>query len=230
MSPRVTAGLDTVAVRMPDHPVALPLIAAAACPVAAPSANRSGRPSPTLAAHVREDLDGRIGGIVDGGPTGVGVESTVVQAGDDGTVTILRPGGITAEQLSAVAARVATDPALRRRVRWRQHQPGAALAGHEVHALRTRRALCVEGPPAAVAAWTRAALAEAAQRGERTAVLAFAEHAEQYRADAVFSLGDASELQKLRAGCTPRCAAAMSRVPHISWRKPAHAKGWEQPS
>lgn len=112
VSPRVTAGLDTVAVRMPDHPVALQLIAAAACPVAAPSANRSGRPSPTLAAHVREDLDGRIGGIVDGGPTGVGVESTVVQVGDDGTVTILRPGGITAEQLSAVAARVATDPAL----------------------------------------------------------------------------------------------------------------------
>ncbi|MEK4664838.1 L-threonylcarbamoyladenylate synthase, partial [Priestia sp. FSL H7-0729] len=112
VSPRVTAGLDTVAVRMPDHPVALQLIAAAACPVAAPSANRSGRPSPTLASHVREDLDGRIGGIVDGGPTGVGVESTVVQVGDDGTVTILRPGGITAEQLSAVAARVATDPAL----------------------------------------------------------------------------------------------------------------------
>jgi len=112
VSPRVTAGLDTVAVRMPDHPVALQLLGAAACPVAAPSANRSGRPSPTLASHVSEDLAGRIGGIVDGGPTGVGVESTVVQVGDDGTVTILRPGGITAEQLSAVAARVATDPAI----------------------------------------------------------------------------------------------------------------------
>ncbi|MDF2661776.1 MAG: threonylcarbamoyl-AMP synthase, partial [Paenibacillus sp.] len=71
VSPRVTAGLSTVAVRMPAHPVALELIRAAGCPVAAPSANRSGRPSPTLASHVRDDLDGRIGGIVDGGPAGV---------------------------------------------------------------------------------------------------------------------------------------------------------------
>ncbi|WP_308722725.1 L-threonylcarbamoyladenylate synthase [Paenibacillus polysaccharolyticus] len=198
VSPRVTAGLDTVAVRMPDHPVALPLIAAAACPVAAPSANRSGRPSPTLAAHVREDLDGRIGGIVDGGPTGVGVESTVVQAGDDGTVTILRPGGITAEQLSAVAARVATDPALLAEGSGGDsNSPAPRSPGMKYTHYAPAGALCVvEGPPVAVAAWTRAALAEAAQRGERTAVLAFAEHAEQYRADAVFSLGNASELQE----------------------------------
>ncbi|MEC0238183.1 L-threonylcarbamoyladenylate synthase, partial [Paenibacillus kribbensis] len=106
LSPRVTAGLDTVGVRMPDHPIALRLIAEAGCPLAAPSANRSGRPSPTLAQHVQEDLGGRIGGILDGGPTGVGLESTVVQAGDDGTVTILRPGGVTAEQLAAVARAV----------------------------------------------------------------------------------------------------------------------------
>lgn len=197
VSPRVTAGLDTVAVRMPDHPVALQLIAAAACPVAAPSANRSGRPSPTLAAHVREDLAGRIGGIVDGGPTGVGVESTVVQVGDDGTVTILRPGGITAEQLSAVAARVATDPALLAEGSAGEASPAPRSPGMKYTHYAPEGALCVvEGPPAAVAAWVSAALAEAAQRGERTAVLAFAEHAEQYRADAVFSLGDASELEE----------------------------------
>lgn len=112
LSSRVTAGLDTVGVRMPDHPIALRLIAEAGCPLAAPSANRSGRPSPTLAQHVREDLEGRIGGILDGGPTGVGLESTVVQAADDGTVTILRPGGVTAEQLAAVARAVVLDPAL----------------------------------------------------------------------------------------------------------------------
>lgn len=70
LSPRVTAGLDTVAIRMPDHPIALRLIARANCPVAAPSANRSGRPSPTLASHVLEDLEGHIAGIVDGGATG----------------------------------------------------------------------------------------------------------------------------------------------------------------
>jgi len=79
VSPRVTAGLDTVAVRMPANEAALRLIAAAGCPVAAPSANRSGRPSPTRAAHVADDLDGLIDGLVDGGPTGVGLESTVVE-------------------------------------------------------------------------------------------------------------------------------------------------------
>ncbi|WP_127581047.1 L-threonylcarbamoyladenylate synthase [Paenibacillus koleovorans] len=100
VSPRVTAGLDTVAVRMPAHPVALALIRAAGCPVAAPSANRSGRPSPTLAAHVREDLDGRIAGLVDAGPTGVGLESTVAEVIGD-SVHVLRPGGVTAAEMQA---------------------------------------------------------------------------------------------------------------------------------
>lgn len=103
LSPLVTAGLDTVGVRMPDHPLALALLSAAHCPVAAPSANRSGRPSPTQAAHVMEDLAGYIGGVLDGGAAGVGLESTVVQVQPDGTVAVLRPGGITAEQLAAVA-------------------------------------------------------------------------------------------------------------------------------
>lgn len=113
LSPCVTAGLDTVGVRMPDHPVALALISAAGCPVAAPSANRSGRPSPTLASHVMEDLAGYIGGVLDGGAAGVGLESTVVQVQSDGTVAVLRPGGITSEQLAAVVGEeaVAAEPA-----------------------------------------------------------------------------------------------------------------------
>ncbi|AIQ44065.1 translation factor [Paenibacillus sp. FSL R5-0912] len=111
LSPLVTAGLDTVGVRMPGHPVALALLRAAECPVAAPSANRSGRPSPTLAAHVMEDLAGYIGGVLDGGAAGVGLESTVVQVQPDGTVAVLRPGGITAEQLAAVAGAGAVAPA-----------------------------------------------------------------------------------------------------------------------
>ncbi|MGN7456756.1 L-threonylcarbamoyladenylate synthase [Paenibacillus pasadenensis] len=106
VSPRVTAGLDTVAVRMPDHEVALRLIRAAGCPVAAPSANRSGRPSPTAAQHVQEDLGGRIAGIVDGGPTGVGLESTVVECAGPDSVRILRPGGVTPEQLRAAGFKV----------------------------------------------------------------------------------------------------------------------------
>ena len=102
LSPNVTAGLDTVAVRMPDHPVALELIRASGCPLAAPSANRSGRPSPTLASHVWEDLNGRIDGIVDGGPAGVGVESTVVRTNALGGATVLRPGGVSVDELIQV--------------------------------------------------------------------------------------------------------------------------------
>ncbi|MFX4262671.1 L-threonylcarbamoyladenylate synthase [Pelotomaculum propionicicum] len=104
----VTAGLTTVAVRMPDHPVALALIKAAGVPVAAPSANLSGKPSPTRAEHVVQDLDGRIDAILDGGPAGVGVESTVLDLTSQVPI-ILRPGGITPEELRACLGRVEVD-------------------------------------------------------------------------------------------------------------------------
>lgn len=97
----VTAGLDTVAIRMPDHAVALALIEEAGCPLAGPSANVSGRPSPTAAEHVLEDLEGRIEMILDAGPTGVGVESTVLDLTRRPPV-VLRPGGVTAETLAEV--------------------------------------------------------------------------------------------------------------------------------
>ncbi len=97
----VTAGLDTVAVRIPSHPVARALLAAADLPVAAPSANLFSRPSPTRAAHVLEDLDGRIDIVLDGGTTDVGVESTVLDLAH-GTPTVLRPGAVTLDQLRTV--------------------------------------------------------------------------------------------------------------------------------
>jgi L-threonylcarbamoyladenylate synthase len=97
---------------MPDHPVALALLQEAGLPVAAPSANRSGRPSPTEAKHVYEDLEGKIDMILDGGPTGVGVESTVVDISTEVPV-LLRPGGITLEQLTEAVGRVEVDPGLR---------------------------------------------------------------------------------------------------------------------
>ncbi|MEO6807181.1 MAG: L-threonylcarbamoyladenylate synthase [Edaphobacter sp.] len=99
----VTAGRPLVGVRMPDHPVALRLIQAAGVPVAAPSANRFGRISPTTAAHVLEDLDGRIDAVLDGGPTAVGVESTVLDVGE---MLIYRPGAVTAEMIASVAGEV----------------------------------------------------------------------------------------------------------------------------
>jgi L-threonylcarbamoyladenylate synthase len=99
----VTAGRALVGVRMPDHAVALELIRTAGVPVAAPSANRFGRISPTTAAHVLEDLDGRIDAVLDGGATRVGVESTVL---DVGAMMIYRPGAVTAEMISGVVGEV----------------------------------------------------------------------------------------------------------------------------
>lgn len=100
--PSITrAGLSTVAVRMPSHPVALALIERARCPVAAPSANRSGRPSPTTAQAVVDDLDGAVDVVIDAGPTDIGVESTVVDATGP-VLVLLRPGGLPVEEVIAV--------------------------------------------------------------------------------------------------------------------------------
>ncbi|AWP30683.1 L-threonylcarbamoyladenylate synthase [Paenibacillus glucanolyticus] len=190
VSPRVTAGLDTVAVRMPDHSVALALISAAGRPLAAPSANRSGRPSPTLASHVLADLAGYIDGVLDGGPAGVGVESTVVQVGEDGAVTVLRPGGVTAEQLAAVAASVRLDPALQRAA-GEAEGPAPRSPGMKYTHYAPKGAMCVvQGPRAdAVSARIAAELEAAARRGEVTGVLSFDEHIGHYRADVAVSLG-----------------------------------------
>lgn len=107
----VTAGLSTVAVRFPAHPVAQALIRQSGCVLAAPSANRSGSPSPTSAAHVLADLDGKIAAVVDGGISDVGLESTVI-AIDGDRVRVLRPGGVTPAMLETVVGTVAIDPAV----------------------------------------------------------------------------------------------------------------------
>lgn len=103
---RVTAGLDTVAIRVPNHSVALELLRQAGRPVAAPSANLSGRPSPTRAEHVIEDLSGRVEAILDGGPTGIGLESTVLDLTAP-VPTILRPGGVSRGDLALLLGEVA---------------------------------------------------------------------------------------------------------------------------
>ena len=104
--------METVAVRMPDHPVALRLIRESGCLVAAPSANISGRPSPTEAAHVARDMDGRIPMILDGGAVGIGIESTIIDLTEE-TPMILRPGYITQEMLTdALGEEVRIDPGI----------------------------------------------------------------------------------------------------------------------
>lgn len=104
----ITAGLDTVAIRMPRHPIALGLIKSSNTPIAAPSANLSGAPSPTIAKHVIDDQNGRIDMIIDGGSTGVGLESTVLDLTGD-IPMILRPGGITMEDLKEIIPDVEQD-------------------------------------------------------------------------------------------------------------------------
>lgn len=106
-----TGGLDTVAVRMPSHPAALELIRQSGVYVAAPSANTSGRPSPTRAEHVAEDMTGKIEYIVDGGAVGIGIESTIVDVSSE-VPTILRPGFITKKMLEDIIGEVQIDPAL----------------------------------------------------------------------------------------------------------------------
>ncbi len=106
-----SGGLSTVAVRLPSHPVANRLIRACGCPLAAPSGNLSGRPSPTTAQHMFHDMKGRIDAILDGGPSGVGVESTVLTLAEE-TPRLLRPGGITLEMLQEVIGQVTVDPAV----------------------------------------------------------------------------------------------------------------------
>jgi L-threonylcarbamoyladenylate synthase len=189
VSPRVTAGLDTVAVRVPANEVARELIARAGVPVAAPSANRSGRPSPTRAEHVREDLNGRINGIVDGGNADVGLESTVVLVDEGGAVRVLRPGGVSAEELIAAGFIVASaggpgDDATEDTPR----SPGVKYT----HYAPKGRLCVVEGAADAVRAYIQARLDEDAAAKQRTAVLAFAPAggAPAYRANKLIALAE----------------------------------------
>ncbi len=111
----VSAGLDTVAIRFPSHPVAQAVIRAADTPLAAPSANLSGSPSPTTARHVLNDMDGRIDAVLDGGASAVGVESTVITLATE-VPCVLRPGGITVEELREVLGEVEVDDAVLHRL------------------------------------------------------------------------------------------------------------------
>ena len=121
-----TAGLPSVAVRCPRHPVALALLQACQVPVAAPSANRSGRPSPTTAAHVYEDMQGRIPMILDGGECQVGVESTVVDL-THGAPCVLRPGAVTPDMIAAVAGECAVAPSVMRPLKEGEAAPSPGM-------------------------------------------------------------------------------------------------------
>ena len=175
-----TGGLDTVGMRCPDHAVTRAIIAAAGVPVAAPSANTSGRPSCTTAAHVREDMDGRIDGVVDGGPCRVGVESTII----DLTCTpprLLRPGGLPLEELRAVLGEVAVDKAVTQQMAAgeKPRAPGMKYRHYAPKAPVT----VVTGSPRASARRLLAAL------GARDGVICFDEFAPLFAGHIVHRLG-----------------------------------------
>lgn len=190
----VTAGLDSVGVRMPDHPVALALIAAAGLPIAAPSANRSGRPSPTTAAHVLADLEGRVAGVVDGGATGVGVESTVIDVTVEPPV-ILRPGGVTREQLEEVIGPVEMDPSFQAGASETPRAPGMKYTHY---APEGEMWLAAGDDAIRVREKMADMLREAKQHGRKTGVLATAETVDYWRAhpdaDVVLSVGSRTNL------------------------------------
>ena len=181
-----TGGLDTVAVRMPSHKVALAFIKAAGGFVAAPSANLSGKPSPTLAKYVLEDMDGRIDMIIDGGDIAIGLESTIVDLTGD-VPMILRPGYITLDMLKDVLGEVTMDPTLMDGdCKERPKAPGMRYR----HYAPKGDMLIIEGEPEKVVEEINTLVKESRQKGYKTGVIATAENAEKYRADVVKVVGN----------------------------------------
>lgn len=187
-----TGGMDTVAVRMPNHPVALALIEESGCLIAAPSANTSGKPSPTEAAHVALDMDGRIPMILDGGTVGIGIESTIIDLTET-VPMILRPGYITRQMLEdvlgeevvidpGILAADITDPAHAGQkpkapgMRYKHYAPKADL-------------VLVEGDTDNVVAEINRLVQKKQSEGYRVGVIATDETVKQYKADVVFSIG-----------------------------------------
>lgn len=185
-----TGGMQTVAVRMPNHPVALELIRRSGCLIAAPSANTSGRPSPTEAQHVAEDLSGKIAMILDGGPVGIGIESTIIDLTEEKPM-ILRPGYITPEMLSEVLQEeVVIDPGIIAADDTRK--PKAPGMKYKHYAPKAEM-IIVDGAQDAVIAKINELTAAKRAEGKKVAVIATDETKERYGAQIILSMGRRSD-------------------------------------
>lgn len=192
-----TGGLDTVAIRMPSHPVARALIRESGRVIAAPSANTSGRPSPTKAVHVWEDMKGRIPMIIDGGTVGIGIESTILDMTEEAPV-ILRPGYITREMLEELLGPVTIDPAVAGRqmpVGIRAKAPGMKYR----HYAPKGQLVLVEGPEKPVIEKINALTKEKEAQGCRVGVIATDETLPFYDADIRRSIGSRSHPETIAA-------------------------------
>lgn len=190
----VTGGLDTVAVRFPSHPVAMALIQAAGLPIAAPSANASGKPSPTRASHVAYDLEGRVDLILDGGAAEWGLESTIVDVSQTPPM-ILRPGAITKEMMEPFVGTVAIDPTILEKPAegLRPKAPGMKYTHYSPKA----EVYLVRGIHT-IEAINRMAAQQQVQ-GKKVGVLATEESKQKYQADIVLSVGSRVDLESVGA-------------------------------
>ena len=179
-----TGGLDTVAVRMPSHPIALEMIRHGGGYIAAPSANTSGRPSPTLASHVADDMDGIIPMILDGGAVGIGIESTIVDLTEE-IPTILRPGFITKEMLEEVVGEVQIDKGLEADAKTPPKAPGMKYR----HYAPKAELIIVEGARENVVSKINELTADNQKKGIVTGVIGTEETISNYSAKIVKSMG-----------------------------------------
>lgn len=183
-----TGGLDTVAVRMPSHPIALEMIRHGGGYIAAPSANTSGRPSPTLAEHVADDMDGIIPMILDGGAVGIGIESTIVDL-TEGVPTILRPGFITKEMLEEVVGEVQIDKGLSVDAKVAPKAPGMKYR----HYAPKAELIIVEGAKGAVVEKINAMAKDNESKGISTGVIGTEETVSLYETGIVKCIGSRSD-------------------------------------
>ncbi len=184
-----TGGMDTVAIRFPGNRIAQALIQEAGGYIAAPSANRSGRPSPTIAEYCREDLDGRIEMIIDGGEVGIGLESTIIDLTEPQPM-ILRPGFITQEMLVKTLGTVDVDRTILSADS--KEKPKAPGMKYRHYAPRGDLTI-VDGPMEKVTAYINEELEKAKQNGAKTGVICTDETEKIYRADCVHSAGSRSD-------------------------------------
>ena len=191
--PKVTvAGLDTIAIRMPKHKVALELIRQSRCPIAAPSANLAGKPSPTTAQHVYEDLNRRIDAIIDGGATNIGVESTVVDLSVEPPM-LLRPGGTSFETLRKVLVDLKLHPFVEAEQELALQQIRSPGMKHKHYAPKSQ-VIVVEGKVPAVIMKIKSLSGFYKGEGKKVGILATDETQTAYLADVVKSLGSRSNL------------------------------------
>ncbi|MBP3260764.1 L-threonylcarbamoyladenylate synthase [Pseudobutyrivibrio sp.] len=188
-----TGGLDTVAVRMPNNPVALALIEESGCMIAAPSANTSGRPSPTKASHVYEDLSGKIEAILDGGSVDIGLESTIVDLTED-VVTILRPGYINMDMLREVVGEVRMDPGIVYNDKGTTSgaRPKAPGMRYKHYAPKGDLTI-ISGEEDIVVATINQMTKEALDKGQRVGIIATSESADRYKDGQVLVIGDRAD-------------------------------------